>query len=298
MTPLARAALYAVTAAFLFNLETIMVKAMPAVPVATVVLARALGQFLPLLPALAREGWQLFRTRQPGMQLLRGVLSVSSWGLYYAGFQHLPLAPATVLSFSSVLFVTALAGPLLGERVGWRRWSATVAGFAGVLLILRPGAVPLDWPALAVLGSAAVGGFIVLTTRHLARSERVETIMLYIGIVSLAAALPAALPALAWPGWRDALLLLGVAVTGPAGMLLWIHALRLAEASFVAPLGYTRLVFATLGAVLLFGEAPDAWLFAGAALIIGSAVYITRREARLSAAAADSARPAAGRPPG
>ncbi|WP_245870301.1 DMT family transporter [Teichococcus rhizosphaerae] len=276
-SPLLRAALLATIAAFVFNLETVLVKLMTEVPVATILLARTLGQVAWVLPAWSREGMGLLRTRQPLMQGLRGVLSFVSWGLYYVGFARLPLATATVLSFTSVLFVTALAGPLLRERVGRRRWMATLAGFLGVLLVVRPGVLPIGWPLAASLGSALFGAGIVLTTKALARTERTETIMLYIGLIATAGTLPLALPGLAWPGWTNFLLLVGAGLLGPAGMHLWINALRLADASAVAPISYVRLIFAAAAGALLFAEAVDGWLLAGAALIVGSAIYITRQ---------------------
>jgi drug/metabolite transporter (DMT)-like permease len=277
MRPLQQAVLLGVCAAFLFNLETSLVKFTTGVPVATIVLARALGQLAWVSPMLLRHGTSLLHTRQLPLQALRGGLSLMSWGLYYIGFLRLTLATATVLSFTSVLFITALAGPLLGENVGRRRWTATLVGFAGVLLVARPGVLPLGWPLAASLLSALFGAAMALTTRHLARTERTGTIMLYIGLFTTAGALPFAWPGLEWPGWTNALLLCGMALLGPAGMQLWISALRLADASAIAPISYVRLVFAATTGLLFFGEVVDGWLIAGAVLIVGSALYITRQ---------------------
>lgn len=284
MSPFAKAALLSVAAGFIFNLETTVVKAIEGVPLATLVLARALGQLAWTLPALIRDP-TLPRTRALPMQIFRGLLSIVSWYTYYLAFTGLPLATATVLSFTSVLFVTALAGPVLGEKVRWRRWSATLVGFAGVVAIVRPGeagAVALDWPLAAALASAMMGAIIVLTTKTLARTERTGTIMFWIGVVAVAVALPVALPGLAWPGWTNFLLLLLCGICGPFAMHLWINALRMVDASVVAPISYVRLIFAAATGVLLFEEVPDAWLGLGAALIVGSAVYITRREAQVA----------------
>jgi drug/metabolite transporter (DMT)-like permease len=293
MTQTTRAVLLCIAAAFVFNLETTFIKAVEGVPLATLVLARALGQFCFVLPALARDPL-LPRTRHLKMALFRGLLSVVSWYTYYLSYSGLPLATATVLSFTTVLFVTALAPAALGEKVGWRRWSATLLGFGGVLLIVRPGMVPMDWPVAASMFSALIGALIVLTTKSLARSERTETIMFWIGSVSVCVALPVALPGLAWPGWWNLLLLAGAGFCGPMAMHLWINALRMADASFLAPISYTRLVFAALTGFVLFREWPDLWLAAGTVLILGSALYITRREALLARSrrrAEEAARP-------
>jgi drug/metabolite transporter (DMT)-like permease len=283
VTPFARAVLLATFSAFLFTLETIVVKAIAGVPLATIVLARAVGQLAWTFPALAREGTGLLATSQLKLNLLRGALSGVSWYMYFTAFALLPLAMATVLSFTSVLFVTALAGPLLGEAVRWRRWSATVIGFAGVVVMLQPwneAAPQIGWPAIAGILSAFLGAAIMLTTKMLARSERTSTIMFYIGLVTTLMTLPVALPGLAWPGWWNLLLLVLTGLCGPFAMHVWINALRLADASLLAPISYVRLVFAAGFGIALFGEVPDIQLGLGAVVIVGSALYITRRETR------------------
>lgn len=281
----ARAALLALAAAFCFNLETVFVKLMGgAVPVATIVLVRAIGQVAFTLPALHGSGLALLRTNRLGLHLLRGALSLISWAAYYLSFQYLDLASATVISFTSVMFVTALAGPVLGEIVRWRRWSATLIGFAGVVMVARPGSGDAAdaWVFAAALLSALCGAGIVLSTKMLARSERTQTIMVYIGIVTTLGALPFALPGLAWHGWTQAGWLVAMAISGPAGMFLWISALRIADASALAPVSYTRLIFALGLGYLLFREIPHGWTLAGAAVVVASALYITYREAKVA----------------
>ncbi len=288
MTQTTKAALLALAASLLFTLETLAVKALVGVPIATLVLARAIGQLAWTVPDLIRSPVLLVRTGELPMQIFRGLLSAIAWYLYYVSFSGMPLATATVLSFTTVLFVTAMAAPLLGERVGWRRWTATLAGFAGVLIIMRPGMVPVGIPVLAAIAASVFGAGILITTKRLARTERTVTIMFYVGLVALAVSLPIALPGLAWPGWWNAGLLLAAAVLGPAAMWVWIMALRMADASFIAPLSYVRLLFAVGFGVVLFGEVPEWWLLPGGALIIGSTLYITRREAMLQRARAVS----------
>lgn len=281
-SPLLFAAALTAASAFVMNAEVLVMKLMgPAVPVAMIVCARSLAQLVWVAPTLARRGVGMFRTKHLKLHLLRGVLSVTSWSMYYYAFRLLPLATATVLSFTGVMFTTALAGPILGEVVRWRRWSATLIGFAGVLLILRPGVLPLELATLAQLCSALFGAGIVMVTKKLSASESTETIMLYIGLITSAASLPAAIAEWVWlsPGlW---LALLFMAALGVTAMFMWITALRMADASLLSPLNYTRLVFAVASGALLFDELPDRYTLAGAALIIASAIYITRREAQL-----------------
>jgi drug/metabolite transporter (DMT)-like permease len=292
VTQTTKAALLALAASLLFTLETLAVKALVGVPIATLVLARAIGQLAWTVPDLIRSPVLLVRTGELPMQIFRGLLSAIAWYLYYVSFSGMKLATATVLSFTTVLFVTAMAAPLLGEKVGWRRWTATIVGFVGVLIIMRPGMVPVGVPVLAAIAASVFGAGILITTKRLARTERTVTIMFYVGVVALCVSLPIALPGLAWPGWWNAGLLLAAAVLGPAAMWVWIMALRMADASFIAPLSYVRLLYAVFFGVVLFGEVPEWWLLPGGALIIGSTLYITRREAMLQRArAASSAAP-------
>jgi drug/metabolite transporter (DMT)-like permease len=284
MSPVLRATLLTLASMLFFTLETVVAKAAADIPLATVAFARAFGGLVWCLPALLRDPG-IVRTRHLGLNLLRGGLSGLSWVFYFSAFALLPLATATVLSFTSVLFVILLAAPILKERVSAPRWIAALAGFAGVLVIVRPGVLPVGWPVLASLGSALCSAGIVLTTKALSRTERTTTIMLYIGLVTTALWAPFALPGLAWPGWAGFGLLVAMGLCGPCGMHLWINALRQVDASALVGLRYTQLLFAAFFGVVLFGEVPDAWLLAGAVLIIGSAAYITRVESRKPARA-------------
>jgi drug/metabolite transporter (DMT)-like permease len=282
-SPLLRAAALSLAAAVLFTAETVFVKLLAGtVPVTTIMLVRSTGQLLWVLPSLLRRGTGLLRTSHPRMHVARGLFSLICWGLYYWSFQHLDLATATVLSFTSIMFVTALAGPVLGEVVRWRRWTATIIGFIGVVIVARPFGAALNPAVFVALASAFFGAGIVLTTKRLSVTERTDTIMLYIGLITFGGSLPVALPSLTLPHAWQALWLGLMAVTGPAGMQLWISAFRLADATVVAPLGYTRLLFATAAGALMFGEQPDGWTGLGALLVVGSALYITQREAAVA----------------
>jgi len=267
-------------------------------PTAQVVFVRCVAQLVFLLPTAWRSGRAIFRTNRRGLHLARSALSLVSWQAYYYGLGHLPIAFATTLGFTNALFTTMLAGPVLGETVGWRRWAAAIVGFAGVLIVLRPGAVPIELPALAMIASALFGACIVFVTKNLAGTERTATIMLYIAIVTT---LGSTIPGLAsWqtPDTHGALLLAGIAVFGPSGMWFIINAIRAGEASAIAPVQYLRLVYAVALGWWVFAEWPDAWTFVGAAIIVASTLYITRREAQLArrgrAAAENAARGGAG----
>ncbi len=197
-----------------------------------------------------------------------------------------PLSTASAILQALPLAVTLGAALFLGETVGWRRWSAIMAGFAGVLLILRPGAAGFDPAALFVVGAVAA-----LATRDLV-TQRIRAAVgsLQLATWGVATLLPAGLILLPFgappvmPGLREAGLMVGVTLSGLAAYLCLMQATRGADVSFVAPFRYTRIVFALLLGMAVFGERPDLPTLAGAALIVASGLYTFARERRLSLA--------------
>ena len=245
-------------------------------------LARALTQFgFGLLMVIPLGPWlRGARTARPWLQVARGLTSLTAWWLYYASVRELGLALATVMTFTSALCVVPLARPILGERVGAARWAATVAGFGGELLIVRPGVAPVGAGIVMALGSAMIGAASTFLNRALTASERTETIMLWVGIVTLAGAVPAALVEARLPGWHDAALLALAATIGTGCMWLFIEAYRAGEVSALQPFGYLKLVSAAIVGWLVFAEWPDIWTWIGAAVVIASALALAQIEIR------------------
>lgn len=242
------------------------------------VLFRALAQLVfSTVWVLVASGVAGMRTRRPGMHLLRGGLSLVCWWLYYASFSMLNLALATVLTFTTSLFVVALAGPLMGERVGALRAGATVVGFAGV--VIASGLVSMSFDPAVLLGvTGALGSAgIVLLNRRLAATEATPTIMFYIGVVAVLGVGPALVLNPTLPAAEDALVLLVIGFAGCLGMWLTLEAYRSGEVSALAPVPYLRLVFAAAAGFLLFGETPAPTVWIGAALIIASALLVSIR---------------------
>ncbi len=276
-------ALWMAGSAMLFAVEALFVRWMVerGIPVEMQVFCRAAGQLVWMLPIVAAAGgFEVFRTARPGLHLLRGLSSVVTWGLYYLSFAHLDLATATVLSFLNVMFTTILAVPVLGERVGPARWAATLAGFVGVAIMLRPGTEVSALGAAIAVGAALTWCGITLTSRMLTRTEGTPTVVAWVGLVTTLASLPFA--ALAWQPLSpaDAAILLAFALFTPAIIWTLTEALRAGEASAVAPFQYLRLVVIALFGWALFGEVPDVWTWAGAAAILAGALVITVAEAR------------------
>ncbi len=277
-----RGALLMAVAAVLFAAEALAIRWMTArgVPVEVQVFFRSLGQLFWVAPMIAASGLAVFRTTRPGLHILRGASSLLTWGFYYASFGPLDLATATVLSFTNVMFTTLLAGPVLGESVDRWRWAGTIAGFIGVAVMLRPGTTVSTLGVALAIASAVTWCGITLSSRVLAQLDRNSTIMAWVGLVTTAGSLPFA--AMAWVplGLAELAMLLAVAAFAPGIIWLITSAYRHGEASAIAPFQYLRLIVVAAFGWAIFGEAPDGWTWAGAAVILGGAVVVTLAEAR------------------
>jgi drug/metabolite transporter (DMT)-like permease len=277
-----RGAILMSLAAVLFAGEALFIRWMSerGIPVSTQLFARALGQLLWVAPVVLAAGLLVFRTQRLGMHLLRGFSSAATWGFYFLSFAFLDLATATVLSFTNVMFTTLLASPVLGERVGLARWAGTLIGLAGVAVMLRPGAeVPLIG-ALVALAAALSWCGITLSSRLLARTERTQTVVAWVGVVTTLCTLPFFIAGWQPIGLGDAAILLLFALFTPGILWFVTEALRAGEASAVAPFQYLRLVVILAFGWALFGEVPDGGALLGAAIILSGAVIVTVAEAR------------------
>ncbi len=262
-------------------------------PVPMLVWARYTFHFLLMLLVL---GWsmrgRLIATRHPVEQVLRALLLVATTGFGVAALRIMPLAESTAIFFVAPLIVTVLAVPLLGETVGGRRYVAVLAGFAGVLLIARPGGtLPATGVAAALVAAAAYSGYQILT-RRIARHENAVTMVFYTALVGTAV-MALALP---WywsgpmPDWRQALLICSLGIYGGTGHFLLTRAFRLAPASTLSPFQYVQLVWATLLGWLVFGQLPDGLSMAGGLVIAASGVAIALDERHSGASQRQSAR--------
>ena len=236
----------------------------------------------PIIAALiiATIGTAGLRTRHPGLHALRGGVMLLAATMYFTALSLMPLAEATALIFSAPLFITALSVPLLGEAVGWRRWGAVLLGFAGVLVIVRPGSEAFQLAALLPVGAAICYAFFMLSARWLNRDEGWWTMMLMVMVFPAIYAAPFALAD--WTPLRmaDAGLFIAIAAFGSLGITLIGQAFRMAPAAIVAPFDYTALLWATGLGWLIWGDIPTLWTLIGALIIAASGVMIILREAR------------------
>jgi len=218
------------------------------------------------------------RSASPALQILRSVLLVAEIGLFVLAIRWLPLADAHAIMALTPLLVTALSVPLLGEPVGMRRWCAVGVGFAGMLLILRPGMGALHPAALFALAAAAMYACYIALTRKVSLADHSGTTLAYTALVGALVMTLVGPFYWRWPDLSGWAFLLTLAVTGATGHFLFIKALEAAPASVLQPFGYTVLVWATLIGFVFFGNLPDAPTVAGASIIVASGLYTIHRE--------------------
>ena len=232
----------------------------------------------------------LLRVRWP-LHLLRGVLAVSMMGTFIYALARMPLSTAYTVFFVAPLMITALSVPILGERVGPRRWTAIAVGLLGVLVVLRPTGEGLF--SLAGLGvfAAAVGYSVsAITVRVLSRTDSTQAMVFWmLTMMALGSA------ALAWPAWQPVRgehwsLIAGIGLAGALGQYAITEAFSRGEASVVAPFEYTALAWGLALDLTLWGVLPDRITWIGAAIIIGSGLYLIRRERVVAGANAPETR--------
>jgi drug/metabolite transporter (DMT)-like permease len=223
------------------------------------------------------------RSKAPRLQVFRGLLLAVELCIVVVAFVLLGLIGTHAIFAVYPLLVAALAGPVLGEYVGWRRGVAILVGLLGVLVILRPGFQVFSPVALVPLAGALMFAVYNLLTRKVALVDRPETSLFYIGVVG-AVAISLVVPFFWTPmrGWADWGWMAVLCVTAILGHFLLIRTYSVAEAGTVQPFAYFQLVFVAIIALTLFDERPDAWTIAGAALILGAGLYTVAREARMA----------------
>ena len=229
--------------------------------------------------ALAISGRQAsLRSARPWLQAGRGLLALVENGVFVLAFAYLPLADTHAIAASSPLLVIALSVPLLGEKAGTHRWLAVLAGFAGVLLIVRPGFQTLSWPLAIPLAGAFLWAAYQVLTRLISRVDQASTTLLWTAVSGLTVT-TLLVPTVWQPPTPAAwLLLAGVGTLGSLSHFALIKALDHAEAGALQPYAYTLLLWATLLGFLVFGDVPDIWTMTGAAVVVASGLYTWRHD--------------------
>lgn len=241
---------------------------------------RNLFGLLVVVPFFLRDGRAVLRSEQLPWHLLRGALQVFGMLMFFTALGMTPLAQVSALSFTAPLFATVGAIIVLGERLRLRRLVALVLGFAGALVILRPGVVPVDLGSLLVLGSSLAWAFALLVIKHVSRTESSVTLTAYMGLILTPLSLVPALFVWRWPGPEALVWLVVLGTVGGSSQLAMAEAFRGADASAVLPFDFTRLLWASLLGFLVFEEVPGLHTWIGGAIIFASTTYIAYREAR------------------
>ena len=249
-------------------------------PMTQVVWARFLGHLLWMALFFGPvAGAALLRTNRPREMLGRSLVFFGSNFLFIAALPHVQLASASAIMFTTPLVVVALSVPLLGERVGPWRSAAVVAGFCGVVVIVRPGTSVFQPEAILILSASVCFSLYQIWTRRLARYERPETLIIYTALVgSVVMTLVAPWSARPPEDFADTLRFASIGLLGGAAQYLIIRALQRAPASVVSPLGYSELVGAVALGYLLFGDLPDRYTWLGSAIIIASGLLVVYRQ--------------------
>ncbi len=241
---------------------------------------RALFGLIAILPFALRRGIRPLKTKVFHLHLFRAIVGVSGMLSIFYAITHLPLADAVALTFTRPLFLILLAVLFLGEIIRWRRWTATLVGFLGVLVMVQANASFELASAVALFGALMVA-LVSVFLKKLSVTEAPTTMMLYFGVMaSLFSLLPALL---VWvpPSWEELLILAVIASLGSGANFCAIRAFAVGEATAVAPFDYTRLIFSGVLGYLVFSEIPTLGMIIGALIIVGSSLYIVRRESGL-----------------
>jgi len=236
-------------------------------------------------------GWGQLRTRRPLTHLLRGASGMTAAFCAFTAFSQVPLADAYAILFTTPLLITALSALMLGETVRWRRWSAILVGFSGVLIMLQPGTGAFGPGAAAALAAALASALSITLVRKLSATETTASIAFYtnaVVIVTMASLLPFdfMVPSLADLGLNAA-----AGLAGGTAVLLLIAGHRRAPAALVAPFQYSQMIWGVLFGFLVWREVPGPAVVVGATIVVASGLFILYREVRLASAPAETPAP-------
>jgi drug/metabolite transporter (DMT)-like permease len=239
---------------------------------------RSIAALVILSPLIVRIGAAPFTgAPRPGLQILRVVMSVTESIMFFWSVAYLPLADTITFYLAAPIYVTALSAIFLKEPVGWRRWSAVVIGFIGVVIALRPSAATLTFPALIAISGSFFFSIFLITTRMLRGTHDVVLVSGTFGAMLIVSGTVAPL---AWvtPSPRDLALLLLLGLVAMVAFACINRALKLAPASVVVPYQYTMIVWGIALGFVVFGDVPDLFTLAGATIIVAAGLYILWRE--------------------
>jgi drug/metabolite transporter (DMT)-like permease len=273
-----RGSLIVLLASLISVLMTSLIKHVgQSIPVVEILFIRQILVLVIISPVILKNIDTVFKTKVLRLHVLRGSISVVAMLTGFTAVVHLPLAEVTAISFVRTLFTTILAIFFLKEVVGVRRWSSVIIGFVGVLIIVRPDPENLNAYALLAIASAFFVSSINIVMRKLSQIENPSTIMAYQSIIVALAMSGPAIYLWVMPTWDEALFI--VVIGGLMSLMQWIfiQAFKAGEAAAIAPMEYSRLLYAGIIGIVFFAEVPTPWTLGGAGIIIGSTLYTLHR---------------------
>jgi len=285
LAPNVRGALWMLASALAFTAMTTLIKFLGSdYPAALQTFYRQAAGFAVMLPVIFRLRGKAFATTRPGILLFRSAAGTLATTFAFYAFQKMPMADANALSFTRTLWLVPLAAFVVREKVGPLRIAAAIAGFAGVLVMLRPGAhgLALGLPAFAMLASSFLVALTVTGMKVMTRDHSPMVLLVWAATLGLVFSLPGAFLTWRWPTPVDLGLLAAMGVIGTATQWCYIKGMQIGDAAAMAPIDYTRLVFAAATGFVLFHEVPTVWTLAGAGIVVASTLFITWREQQLA----------------
>ncbi|HEX5378662.1 MAG TPA: DMT family transporter [Phenylobacterium sp.] len=275
-----------------FTVMTTLIKYLGAdYPASLQTFYRQAAGFLILVPVILRHRGAAFATTRPGILLFRSAAGTVGMILSFYAFQKMPLADANALSFTRTLWLVPLAAFVVRETIGPLRIAAALAGFAGVLIMVRPGAgghFAIGLPALAMLASSFLFALTITGMKVMTRDHSPMVLLVWAATLGVVLAIPGAFLSWRWPEPKDLALLGLMGVMGTVTQACYIKGMSIGDAAAMAPVDYIRLVFSTVAGFALFHELPGVWTMAGAAVVVASTLLITWRE-HVTAKAASAA---------
>jgi drug/metabolite transporter (DMT)-like permease len=227
---------------------------------------------------VARAGLDALRTSRPWLHVLRVVLNAASMLAFFLALTYVPLAKLSALMFTCPLFAAVGAALVLREQMGFARVAGLVVGFAGALIVLRPGLEPMTFGLWLALISAASWGAALVLIKHQSRTESSLTMAIYAAVLLVPVNLAAAVFFWSWPSWTSLAWMAGIGLLGSIGQIALGNAFRQADASVVLPFDFTKLIWSALIGYVWFGEVPDNGTWIGGTVIFAATMFIAWRE--------------------
>jgi len=246
-----------------------------------IVFCRLVFAWMCMLPWLMKRGIGNIRTSQTKLYMIRACVSFCAMSTWFYAVSMIPIGEVTALSFLAPLFTTVGAALVLGEVVRMRRWTATLIGFCGALIIIRPDMAEMGLGNWLALASAMFMGTSALIIKTLTRGDDAWTVVFFSHLLMIPLALTPAILMWSWPSFEVWLFLLATGPIAVVGHIFLTKAFEVTDASVVASVDFSRLPFAVLIGWIAFGEMTDYWTWVGALVIFASSLYIVRRESKL-----------------